>query len=87
MYFLVLLYLKLIFPRKETNINIKMFTVSTLTFLHLWIGSCSGPDAIKDTVTQCTNAYDVETESTNNFCPGNYEINFCLTLIIVLRFL
>ncbi|XP_062589813.1 uncharacterized protein LOC134251420 [Saccostrea cucullata] len=38
-------------------------------------GNCSGPKVVQDVVTRCTNDYDIETASTENFCPGWEKFN------------
>ncbi|XP_061188827.1 uncharacterized protein LOC133197002 [Saccostrea echinata] len=38
-------------------------------------GNCSGPKVVQNVVTRCTNDYDIETESTENFCPGWEKFN------------
>lgn len=39
--------------------------------IHLNIlGNCSAPKELQNVVTRCTNDYDMETQSTENFCPG-----------------
>lgn len=33
-------------------------------------GNCTGPDVMIETVSKCTNGYEIATESVSNFCPG-----------------
>lgn len=35
------------------------------------LGNCSAPKEVQNVVTRCTNDYDMETQSTENFCPGH----------------
>uniref|UniRef100_K1QZL5 Polycystic kidney disease protein 1-like 2 n=1 Tax=Magallana gigas TaxID=29159 RepID=K1QZL5_MAGGI len=38
-------------------------------------GNCSAPKEVQNVVTRCTNDYDMETQSTENFCPGWVKFN------------
>lgn len=41
-----------------------------LKFIKIFLGNCSAPKELQNVVTRCTNDYDMETQSTENFCPG-----------------